>query len=72
MNERFAVIVGAGPGIGAATARRLARDGYGAGLVSRSPERLEELVAELTGRKPEGGGEVRPLRHRRGPDSAGG
>jgi serine O-acetyltransferase len=33
---------------------------------------LEELVAELTGRKPEAGGEVRPLRKRRGPDSAGG
>ena len=33
---------------------------------------LEELVGELTGRKPETGGEVRPLRKRRGPDSAGG
>jgi serine O-acetyltransferase len=33
---------------------------------------LEELVAELTGRKPDAGGEVRPLRKRRGPDSAGG
>ncbi len=32
---------------------------------------LEELVAENTGRKP-GGGEVRPLRRRGGPDSAGG
>ena len=32
---------------------------------------VEELVAELTGRKPEGG-DVRPLRQRRGPDSAGG
>jgi serine O-acetyltransferase len=32
---------------------------------------LEELVAEETGRKPEGG-EVRPLRRRRGPDSVGG
>jgi serine O-acetyltransferase len=33
---------------------------------------LEELVAELTGRKPETGADVRPLRKRRGPDSAGG
>ena len=33
---------------------------------------LEELVGELTGRKPEAGGEVRPLRKRSGPDSAGG
>jgi serine O-acetyltransferase len=32
---------------------------------------LEELVSEQTGRKP-GGGEVKPLRRRGGPDSAGG
>jgi serine O-acetyltransferase len=32
---------------------------------------LEELVAELTGRKPEGA-DVRPLNPRRGPDSTGG
>src|SRR5215218_10388252 len=32
---------------------------------------IEELVAELTGRKPEGA-EVKPLKRRRGPDSAGG
>ena len=31
---------------------------------------IEQLVAELTGREPEA--EVRPLRNRRGPDSAGG
>jgi serine O-acetyltransferase len=40
-------------------------------LASRMNE-VEELVAELTGRKPEGGGDVRPFRQRRGPDSAGG
>ena len=40
-------------------------------LASRMNE-VEELVAELTGRKPETGGDVRPLRGRRGPDSAGG
>jgi serine O-acetyltransferase len=40
------------------------------GLVNRIAE-LEELVAEQTGRKP-GGGEVRPLKRRGGPDSAGG
>ena len=40
------------------------------GLASRLTE-LEELVAETTGRKP-GGAEVRPLRRRGGPDSAGG
>ena len=40
------------------------------GLANRMTE-LEELVAELTGKKPEGG-DVRPLRRRGGPDSAGG
>ena len=40
------------------------------GLANRLTE-LEELVAEQTGRKPEGG-EVTRLERRRGPDSAGG
>jgi serine O-acetyltransferase len=40
------------------------------GLADRLRE-LEEMVAEQTGRKPEGA-EVRPLRRRGGPDSAGG
>jgi serine O-acetyltransferase len=40
------------------------------GLANRLNE-LEELVAEQTGRKP-GGAEVRPLKHRGGPDSTGG
>src|SRR5215208_2911463 len=40
------------------------------GLANRLNE-LEELVAEQTGRKP-GGAEVRPLKRRGGPDSAGG
>ncbi len=33
---------------------------------------LEAMIAELTGRKPEASADVHPLRHRRGPDSAGG
>jgi serine O-acetyltransferase len=40
------------------------------GLASRLTE-LEELVADLTGRKPEGA-DVKPLSRRGGPDSAGG
>ncbi len=41
------------------------------GLATRLTE-LEGLVAEQTGRKPGSEAEVRPLRRRRGPDSAGG
>jgi serine O-acetyltransferase len=41
------------------------------GLAERVNE-LEQLLAESTGRTPESGAEVRPLRRRRGPDSAGG
>jgi serine O-acetyltransferase len=40
-------------------------------LASRMNE-IEEIVAELTGRKPEERAEVRPFRRRSGPDSAGG
>jgi serine O-acetyltransferase len=40
-------------------------------LANRMNE-VEEIVAELTGRKPEGGAEVRAFPQRRGPDSAGG
>jgi serine O-acetyltransferase len=40
------------------------------GMANRLGE-LEELVAELTGRKP-GGAEVKPLKRRGGPDSTGG
>jgi serine O-acetyltransferase len=40
------------------------------GLANRMNQ-LEELVAELTGKKPDGA-DVRPLRRRGGPDSAGG
>jgi serine O-acetyltransferase len=40
------------------------------GLANRLTE-VEELLAELTGRKPESA-EVKPLKSRRGPDSAGG
>jgi serine O-acetyltransferase len=40
-------------------------------LASRMNE-VEELIAELTGRKRETGADVRSLRGRRGPDSAGG
>jgi NADP-dependent 3-hydroxy acid dehydrogenase YdfG len=41
------LIVGAGPGIAAATARRLGAEGYAVGLVARRPAALAELGEEL-------------------------
>lgn len=43
------VVVGAGPGIGAACARRFGREGHTVALVARSRERLEALAGELDG-----------------------
>ncbi|MFE1878733.1 SDR family NAD(P)-dependent oxidoreductase [Streptomyces diastatochromogenes] len=40
-------IVGAGPGLGAAVARRFGREGYDVALVARDRERLQVLVGEL-------------------------
>ncbi|WP_316783110.1 SDR family NAD(P)-dependent oxidoreductase [Streptomyces sasae] len=42
-------IVGAGPGLGAAVARRFGREGYGVALLARDEERLGALVDELAG-----------------------
>jgi short-subunit dehydrogenase len=43
------VVVPAGPGLGAAVARRFAREGAAIGLVSRSIDRLDELARPLRG-----------------------
>ncbi|MEH3034719.1 MAG: SDR family NAD(P)-dependent oxidoreductase, partial [Aeromicrobium erythreum] len=40
-------IVGAGPGLGAAVARRFASEGFDVALISRSQERLDALAADL-------------------------
>jgi len=48
MGNPVIIIVGAGPGVGAATARRFATAGYEIALVARDQERLEKLAAELT------------------------
>jgi len=41
------IIVGAGPGVGAATARKFAAAGYDIGLLARNAKRLEEFANEL-------------------------
>jgi short-subunit dehydrogenase len=41
------IVIGAGPGVGAAVARRFAREGHPIGLVARDRDRLDRLVGEL-------------------------
>jgi NAD(P)-dependent dehydrogenase (short-subunit alcohol dehydrogenase family) len=46
-DEKVAVVVGVGPGLGAAVARRFAREGYAVGLVARSVGTSAELRADI-------------------------
>lgn len=48
-------IIGAGPGLGAAVARRFAREGYSIALISRDQQKLDDLARELQ----DGGATVR-------------
>ncbi|MGW7423131.1 SDR family NAD(P)-dependent oxidoreductase [Streptomyces sp. NPDC054813] len=41
-------IVGAGPGLGAAVARRFGQEGYGVALLARDGERLDGIAGELS------------------------
>jgi short-subunit dehydrogenase len=46
-DPRHAVIIGAGPGLGASLARRFGREGYSVTLVARNEQTLSELADEL-------------------------
>jgi NAD(P)-dependent dehydrogenase (short-subunit alcohol dehydrogenase family) len=48
--RRLAVVTGASSGIGAATARRLAQDGFEVVCAARRRERIEALAQEISGR----------------------
>ena len=49
MNVPVCVIVGAGPGNGAAFARQFSRAGYKVALLARGRESLEALTSEIAG-----------------------
>ncbi|KUL36411.1 dehydrogenase [Streptomyces sp. NRRL F-4489] len=46
------MVLGAGPGLGAAAARRFGREGHPVGLIARDAPRLERIAAGLTGARP--------------------
>lgn len=50
MTSRLAVVTGASSGIGAATARHLAREGFEVVCAARRADRIEALAAEIGGR----------------------
>src|SRR5262245_6785145 len=49
MSQRVCVVVGVGPGNGAAFAERFAKEGYTVALLARSTSFIDELAARLPG-----------------------
>ncbi len=47
MNGKVAVVLGVGPGLGSAVARRFAREGYAVGLMARSEESVSGIRREI-------------------------
>ena len=47
MSKPVAVVVGVGPGLGSALARRFAKAGMAVAVARRNPERLAELAEEI-------------------------
>src|SRR6516225_839429 len=52
MSKPVCVVVGVGPGNGAALARRFHAEGYAVALLARSTELTAELARELDGARP--------------------
>ncbi|WP_046245398.1 SDR family NAD(P)-dependent oxidoreductase [Hymenobacter terrenus] len=49
MNSPLCILIGAGPGVGQAVARRFAREGFAVALVARNADKLQLAVVELRG-----------------------
>jgi NAD(P)-dependent dehydrogenase (short-subunit alcohol dehydrogenase family) len=47
MSQAVAVVVGVGPGLGAAVAKRFAREGFAVGLVARNRDKLEPVAKAI-------------------------
>jgi len=48
--SKVAIVIGAGPGLGAAVARRFAREGFQGGVVARKRETVEPIAQAIAGR----------------------
>ena len=46
---KIAVVIGVGPGLGAALGRRFAREGFRVALAARREDRIAPLAGELAG-----------------------